>query len=69
MNMRCAAIKRIGQPVNIVLRIVHGEGSAAGGGQAIAGQQRLGAMGAGAHRDAMPVDHRCDIMGDGRPSC
>ena len=55
--------KRFGQNINLFEGVVHGEGSAAGGGDTEALQQRLGAMGAGADGNARTVDHGGDVMG------
>src|SRR5258708_7834830 len=57
--------QRLGKPVDFLQGIVKTEGSAAGGGNPIAGQERLGAMRPGAHGHSGAVDHGCDIVGMG----
>ncbi len=57
--------KRFGQNINLFEGIVHGKRSAAGGGDAEALEQRLGAMGSGAHGHTGAVDHGGHIMGMG----
>src|SRR5690606_39246258 len=55
--------QRTGQRIHFRTRIVHGKGCPAGGGNAETLQQRLGAMGSGANRDARAVDHHGYVMG------
>ena len=57
-----AFCKGLGKAVDLVEGVVEPEGGAAGRGHAEAGEQRLGAMGAGPHRDALAVDDRRDVV-------
>src|SRR5256885_156100 len=51
-------VQSLGKPVDFLDGVVHAEGSAAGGGGAVASEERLGAVGPGADCDALAIDDR-----------
>src|SRR5713226_8087187 len=68
-RLSCEKLLRFPQgrnkPIHLFARIVKSEGGPTGRSRAETRQQRHGAVGAGANRDASAVDHGCDVMGMG----
>src|SRR5262245_33971653 len=55
--------QRVRKRVHLGARVVEPERGTAGGGDAVAGEQRLRAVRAGAHRNALAVDDGGDVVG------